>query len=266
MSLTRSQIEQLGIRLVREPVPADADIAILHQLLLTYERALERAVSRVRDQVDALPTSRVKNTGTILEKLNRHGGSWLKSIQDIAGMRIVGSFDRNGQDVLVAQLVSLFSGEPRKPRVIDRRARPMHGYTAVHVVIYPDGLPVEIQVRTRLQHEWADLFEKLADRIGREIRYGGPPSHWLSPEERRALPPAQLARYDLAYSDRTEVMSIALDLSVLLNSLETTPLPGISVEEVHEVLRRVTRLAETTGDWTHLTVCSPDDDTTTITP
>jgi ppGpp synthetase/RelA/SpoT-type nucleotidyltranferase len=144
--------------------------------LLVYEAELERAVLRVRSELDVLPTSRVKNTSTILEKLRRHGGSWLKSIQDVAGMRIVDSLDRNGQDALVAEIVTLFGGERRRPRVVDRRARPMHGYTAVHVVAYPADIPVEIQVRTRWQHEWADLYEKLADRVGRGIRYGEPPA------------------------------------------------------------------------------------------
>lgn len=34
--------------------------------------------------------------------------------------------------------------------------------------------PVEIQLRTARQHQWAELFEKLADKWGRAIRYGGP--------------------------------------------------------------------------------------------
>jgi ppGpp synthetase/RelA/SpoT-type nucleotidyltranferase len=37
--------------------------------------------------------------------------------------------------------------------VIDRRAEPMHGYRAVHVIVFPDGAPIEIQVRTAWQHE-----------------------------------------------------------------------------------------------------------------
>lgn len=37
---------------------------------------------------------------------------------------------------------------------------------------------MEIQLRTKLQHEWANLFEKLADRVGRGIRYGEPPERW----------------------------------------------------------------------------------------
>jgi ppGpp synthetase/RelA/SpoT-type nucleotidyltranferase len=33
--------------------------------------------------------------------------------------------------------------------------------------------PVEIQVRTELQHSWAELSEKIADRFGIEVKYGG---------------------------------------------------------------------------------------------
>lgn len=36
-----------------------------------------------------------------------------------------------------------------------------------------EGLPVEVQIRTELQHLWAELSEKLADRYGEEIKYGG---------------------------------------------------------------------------------------------
>ncbi|RKQ86618.1 ppGpp synthetase/RelA/SpoT-type nucleotidyltransferase [Solirubrobacter pauli] len=155
--------------------PADADITELHQLLEAYDDVLTATLTRVRDAIDVAPTSRVKNTGTILEKLERHGGSWLKSIHDLAGMRIVVDRDRNAQDALVSELIKLFGDEAREPKVIDRRESPSHGYRAVHVIVFPEDMAVEIQVRTRWQHEWADMFEKLADRVGRDIRYGQPP-------------------------------------------------------------------------------------------
>jgi ppGpp synthetase/RelA/SpoT-type nucleotidyltranferase len=38
-------------------------------------------------------------------------------------------------------------------------------------------LPFEVQVRTQLQHIWAQLSESLADRYGFDLKYGGgPPS------------------------------------------------------------------------------------------
>lgn len=39
-----------------------------------------------------------------------------------------------------------------------------------------DGYLVEIQVRTRIQHWWAQLLEKIADAWGRQVRYGQEPT------------------------------------------------------------------------------------------
>lgn len=221
MTMSKSQVERLGIRLIGSPRPAADDLAALHQLLVTYDDALAGAVTSVRDSLGAAPTSRIKSTGTILEKLHRYGGSWLKSIQDIAGMRIVGSFDRTGQDAMVSDLVALFDTGVRRPKVIDRRKEPSHGYRAVHVVAFLGSVPVEIQVRTPLQHEWADLFEKLADRIGRGIRYGEPPDHWKTVGQRENLSPAERAAYEHAYRARCDVLGGSLFLADIIHGFET---------------------------------------------
>lgn len=155
--------------------PTEGDLDALNDMLTDYGQVLEKTVERVRNELGLSPTSRVKNTITILEKLERHGGSWLKSMQDLVGMRIVRPMRRNEQDALTELVVSLFAEADRNPRVIDRRIAPSSGYRAVHVVAFPDEVPVEIQIRTRWQHEWAESFEKLADLVGRDIRYGGPP-------------------------------------------------------------------------------------------
>lgn len=47
----------------------------------------------------------------------------------------------------------------------------MAGYRALHLeVIAPRGL-AEIQLRTSVQAEWANTFEKFADVVGRKVRY-----------------------------------------------------------------------------------------------
>ncbi len=46
----------------------------------------------------------------------------------------------------------------------------------MHVIATVGGRPVEIQVRTVLQHAWANTTEALADQWGRGIRYGEPPT------------------------------------------------------------------------------------------
>lgn len=41
-----------------------------------------------------------------------------------------------------------------------------------------DDKTVEIQIRTELQHQWAELSEKLAASIDQSIKYGGGPD-WV---------------------------------------------------------------------------------------
>lgn len=133
-------------------------------------------------------------------------------------MRIVGSFDRAGQDELVDRLVATFADEARAPKVIDRRAEPSHGYRAVHIIVFPGSVPVEIQVRTRLQHEWADMFEKLADRVGRGIRYGQTPR--ISAEERRDLAPIAGELFDAMMDWRGATVVKALALADMIAAIE----------------------------------------------
>jgi hypothetical protein len=220
LPLPRTQIEKLGIRLVAESPPDPRDLDALHALLRVYGEVLGETVAVVRAETGLAPTARIKNTGTILEKLHRYGGSWLKSIQDLAGMRIVCDFDRNGQDALVADLVRLLDEKSRSPKVVDRRLAPVQGYRAVHVIAFPDGVPVEIQVRTRLQHEWAEIFEKLADLVGRGVRYGEPPAHWISEAERDQLAPPLRRIYETAYQWRQTSVDLALATADLVDAVE----------------------------------------------
>ena len=218
--LSNAQMEQLGKRLIASERPAAEDLDLLHEILLERSDQLERSIARVRDELGLSPSSRVKNTGTILEKLRRQGGWTLGSMQDLAGMRLVGSFDRRGQDVLVTSLCDLFAEEKRPPKVIDRRAAPMHGYSAVHVIVFPGGAPIEIQVRTERQHEWAELFEKLADLVGRGIRYGESPRHWWTSAELEAAVPQLQRDYRSAYALREVTVEMALAMAAFIGAFE----------------------------------------------
>lgn len=76
--------------------------------------------------------------------------------------------DVREQNSTVERVVSAFD----KATVVDRRERPTHGYRAVHVIPVVADLPVEIQIRTALQHRWAELSEKLSDLVDPGIKYG----------------------------------------------------------------------------------------------
>ena len=73
------------------------------------------------------------------------------------------------QDRVVDSVCRLFP----EASVVDRRATPSYGYRAVHVIASVGGRLVEIQIRSRLQHLWAELSEKFSDVVDPAIKYGG---------------------------------------------------------------------------------------------
>ncbi len=163
-----SQIDALGERL-RGGSRAPGCIRELDSYRRSFVPAYEAVMARIRSELDLAPTGRPgKSTASIVSKLAR-GSMRLSQMQDIAGCRII-VLDRTAQDRLVAALSQLFP----QVRVLDLRVRPSHGYRAVHVVPMIDGYRVEVQVRTNLQHWWAELSETLAlGHAAPELKYGG---------------------------------------------------------------------------------------------
>jgi putative GTP pyrophosphokinase len=165
-SLTKSQVNRLGDRL-RKGNASEEDRKLLDQYRLSFTDAYEAVVGRIRDQLGLEPTGRpAKTTKAIIEKLRREK-TRLAEMQDIAGCRVI-TKTLLDQDKVVAQLQQMFSGV-----VIDRRYRPSHGYRAVHVVVEQFEKLIEVQIRTSLQHNWAEFSEKLSDEFGHAIKYGG---------------------------------------------------------------------------------------------
>jgi ppGpp synthetase/RelA/SpoT-type nucleotidyltranferase len=179
---SREQINRLGRRLASGDPVSDEDLQALEELIACHLTALELARPRVNGLAADLGTAplhithRPKTTQTIIEKLRREHGMMLARVQDLAGIRMVGALRSGEQDQLAAEITCRFPADPREARIVDRRAEPSHGYRAVHVIVSLDGITIEVQVRTFFQHLWADLMERLADRLGRQIRYGEPPT------------------------------------------------------------------------------------------
>ncbi len=94
-------------------------------------------------------------------------------MQDVAGLRLVVGLDLLDRKQCVDALRGLFPDS----RIVRRLGPSSHGYRAVHVIARLDDLSVEIQVRTTLQDLWAQAMEKLADRFGRDVRYGAIPEN-----------------------------------------------------------------------------------------
>ena len=126
-----------------------------------------------RESNEIVVGQRLKRTPQILHKLSRFGSMRLTQMEDIAGCRailpggaseaagVLRRIRRNWDIVGIDDYV-----QSPKPT----------GYRAIHVVVRRDGHPVEIQLRTPDQHEWAEAVERLAGRTRFPLKDGdGPP-------------------------------------------------------------------------------------------
>jgi putative GTP pyrophosphokinase len=167
--MTKNQADQLGARLRKGDV-SEADLRLLDSYRRSFEQAYEHVIVVIRETLKLEPTGRpAKSTTSIVEKLRRESIR-LTQVQDIAGCRVVVE-DIELQDKAVGELARVFGDTT----VVDRREKPSHGYRAVHVIVKVSGKHIEVQVRTALQHLWAEFSEKLSDRIDPMIKYGGGP-------------------------------------------------------------------------------------------
>ena len=166
-TLTNCQVDQLGERL-RQGRITERDLVLLNDYRQSFGDAYDVVIRAIRDRLQLEPTGRpAKSTPSIVAKLLRETAR-LSQVQDIAGCRVILD-DVTQQNRAVESILELFPNA----RVIDRRSKPSHGYRAVHIIVDRSGKLVEIQVRTYLQHRWAELSEKMSDVRDPRIKYGG---------------------------------------------------------------------------------------------
>lgn len=198
-ALSKTQVDKLGERL-KAGEPSEDDLRMLDAYRRTFGKAYECVIGVVREQLKLEPTGRpAKSTGAIREKLQRESIR-LSQMQDIAGCRIIVS-DIAAQNSAVERIVAAFPGAAT---VVDRRENPSHGYRAVHVVVHHEGVLVEVQCRTELQHLWSQLSERLADTVDPMIKYGG------GPESERTYLQSVSAMIDGFEKQETQLKGVSL--------------------------------------------------------
>jgi ppGpp synthetase/RelA/SpoT-type nucleotidyltranferase len=164
--LSKNQIDRLGDRLRKGDI-SEEDLRLLDSYRRSFSAAYEDVIQQIEYELGLEPTGRpAKSTTSIIDKLQRESIR-LSQMQDIAGCRIVAP-DLDAQDEAVVRLRNSF----KRTTTVDRRDRPSHGYRAVHIMIDYAGRLIKIQVRTALQHLWAEMSEKISDVIDPAIKYG----------------------------------------------------------------------------------------------
>lgn len=167
---SNSKVDRLGERL-RVHGYGEAELRLLDEYRRTFGAAYDAVVETIQRITGLAVSGRpAKSTTSIVEKLIRESIR-LSQMQDIAGCRVVVN-DIAEQDRTVAAVAAAFE----RVTLLDRREKPSHGYRAFHLVVREGNKPIEVQVRTTLQHIWAEMCEKCADVIDPAVKYGGGPA------------------------------------------------------------------------------------------
>jgi putative GTP pyrophosphokinase len=191
--LTKAQVKKAGRtarQYLRQEIAWGPEIESAFEVIWRYraahQYALTKATMGLRSMVrtegcQVEVSQRLKRLRTILDKLVREPTMQLSTMQDIGGCRaVLASVDE------VRRVESRL--KKNRPLVGYRdyvvTPRPS-GYRGVHVIVgYPDeyGMEraVEVQLRTRVMHEWAIAVERLSGRVNEDLKSGQGPAEVLA--------------------------------------------------------------------------------------
>jgi ppGpp synthetase/RelA/SpoT-type nucleotidyltranferase len=121
---------------------------------------------------EVLIAQRLKRLPRIIEKLHRQPRMRLSQMQDVGGCRAILPSERAVRNVLAGitrnwDLITVddYITEPKKD-----------GYRGVHAIVRRGGVPVEVQLRTFGEQDWADEVERMDGLVPYAMKDGeGPP-------------------------------------------------------------------------------------------
>ena len=179
MSLSKSAVNRAGESLVAaynngDELPLDA----CEHVTAWRERHAEPLVwlrMSVRGRTETPVSYRLKRLPQIVAKLARAGNMALARMQDIGGCRLVVE-DQADVESALHSIVRRAAPHYEIVRVTDYRrdGKQLTGYRGVHVILKREGFVVELQIRTRRQHAWAEAVERAANRTGFKLKDGDP--------------------------------------------------------------------------------------------
>lgn len=150
----------------------------------TFQATLRNKLKLVDE--DALVSQRLKRMFSILNKLHRFPSMELARMQDFGGLRaVVGSLPK------LRSLETNYKNSRFQHELVSFKDYVLHpkpsGYRSIHLVYRYNnpkateynGLFVELQIRTKLQHAWATAVETMGTFLGQALKSSEGEENWL---------------------------------------------------------------------------------------
>lgn len=193
MIYSRSQVNRAGKMLMSGKTVYEVDAALeiinawrtshLHPL-----KVLKNSILRELEKIGVVPvlvSQRLKRLSSIEYKLDLNPSMALALMQDIGGYRVV---VRNIDDLQKLKHSLKNSAKKHKlERVVDYVEIPKEsGYRSIHFIYTYhsrvkkySGLKIELQIRTKLQHNWATAVETAGLLTNTSLKSSQGPDEWL---------------------------------------------------------------------------------------
>jgi hypothetical protein len=188
----------------------------LHAMPLnSFQATLRQRIDRL-GITDFIVAQRIKRKPTILDKLHRYADMQLKRMHDIGGIRVILPNLKELDALKNLYLSSTSRISHKLVQEYDYISTPKaSGYRGIHLVFsyhtsHPDkqdyeGLRIELQLRTQLQHIWATAVEIFEAFMGENFKSSKGSQDWLDF--------FALAASAFAYKEKQPVIPAHADMS-----------------------------------------------------
>lgn len=183
MALTKSKIDRAGFALAKDKFRDAEEMIELEDVFDEYRKSHLEPLSETTLELqkwlneyghDYYIAQRLKRKPQIARKLNRLSVR-LTQLQDIGGCRII--LEKNE---LVEQAIDFLkkkidsTTDLSLTRITDyrERGRDITGYRSVHLLLERGGRKLELQLRSRIQHYWAESIERTSVIYGHHLKEG----------------------------------------------------------------------------------------------
>jgi putative GTP pyrophosphokinase len=191
---SKSQVNKAGEILVNPDKFTEAEQTLAAEVLAnwrachgypmnTFQATLRKKLKEVDSK--AIVAQRLKRAPSIILKLQRFEGMQLARMQDIGGLRAVLNSVAKVRRLEKQYRSARFKHELASSKnYIDEPK--LDGYRSIHLIYkYKNdragsfnGLSLELQFRTRLQHAWATAVETMGTFLGQALKSGQGESEW----------------------------------------------------------------------------------------
>lgn len=181
MALTKNKIDRAGAALAKDRFRDAEEMVELEDVFDEYRKAHLEPLSKTTLELqswlneygtDYYIAHRLKRKPQIVRKLNRLSVR-LTQLQDIGGCRII--VEKNSQIDEVLNFLKekvRTTHDLRVTRITDyrERGRDITGYRSVHVLLERSDRKLELQIRSRVQHYWAESIERTSVIYGKHLK------------------------------------------------------------------------------------------------